>query len=259
MTASSASDATRWIGRNSSKDQLRERVWGALESAGAVTGDPRGSIPDFVGADRAAARLAGLPFWASARVVKCTPDACQAPIRLRALLDGKVLYMAYPRLAVYPCFLRLELSDLLARGYSPEFASTMDGAIEAGIPTAFEDMEHIDLVNVGSVAVTREGGRTGKGAGFADIELGLLREAGVVDETTVVAGTAHPLSVVENHEVPMTPTDSPLDWIVTEDEAIETHTPYSSPRGLEWSLIQPDQLETIPILAMLHARRNAQA
>lgn len=260
MNASSpSSDATRWVGRNSSKDLLRERVWGALQVAGAVSGDPRGSIPDFEGADRAAARLAGLPFWTSARVVKCTPDACQAPIRLRALLDGKTLYMAYPRLAVYPCFLRLELADLSSRGFTAEFASTMDGAIEAGIPTPFELMEHIDLVNVGSVAVTREGGRTGKGAGFADIELGLLREAGVVDETTVVAGTVHPLSVVENHEVPMTATDSPLDWIVTEDEAIETHTPFSSPRGLEWSLLQPDQFETIPVLAMIHARRNAQA
>jgi 5-formyltetrahydrofolate cyclo-ligase len=135
----------------------------------------------------------------------------------------------------------------------------MDGAIEAGIPTPFEQMGHIDLVNVGSVAVTRQGGRTGKGAGFADLELALLRETGVVDATTVVAGTAHALSVVADDAITMTATDSPLDWVVTPDEAIATHTPYTTPLGVDWSLVQPDQIDSIPILAMLQAQRIAQA
>ncbi len=259
MTSEHAAESTLWVGRNTSKDLLREQVWASLQAAGAVDGDPRGTIPDFVGADVAAARLAELPIWQDAEVVKCTPDACQQPIRLRALKDGKVLYMAYPRLAAYPCFLRLTATDLESRGIGLDEASTMDGAIVAGIPTPFEDMEHIDLVNVGSVAVTRAGGRTGKGAGFADLELALLREMKVVDDATVVASTVHPLSVIPNEEITMTPTDSPLDWVVTADEVIPTNTPYSGPAGIEWSLVQPDQIDSIPILAMLHARRTAQA
>ena len=107
-------ESDRWVGRNPAKDELREQIWSALESAGAVDGDPRGSIPDFEGADRAAARLASLDIWKQATVIKCTPDACQAPIRLRALQEGKLLYMAYPQLVVYPCFLA-DATDLLTR------------------------------------------------------------------------------------------------------------------------------------------------
>ena len=47
----------------------------------------------------AAGRLASLPEWRAARVVESNPDARQLPVRARALADGKLLYMAVPRLA----------------------------------------------------------------------------------------------------------------------------------------------------------------
>lgn len=240
-----------WAGRHVDKDVLRARVWSALSAAGAVAGDPVGSIPDFAGADEAAARLATLPIWTSARTVKCTPDACQAPIRRRALDAGKHLYMAYPRLVVDPCFIELDPADLTARGVPFDVAAEMDGAIAHGRPIPFEEMRPIDLVNVGCVAVTPSGGRTGKGAGFADLELGLLREHGLVTATTPVATTVHPLSIVEDAELPTTSTDSPLDWIVTADRVIETHSTAPRPTGIVWDLIQPDQFDTIPVLRRL--------
>ena len=40
-------------------------------------------------------------------------------------------------------------------------------------------MEKLDFCVVGCVAVTRRGGRTGKGAGFADLEHGIFRELGL--------------------------------------------------------------------------------
>ncbi len=251
------SEATRWLGRHQGKDALREKVWAALYEAGAVDHDPRGSIPDFDGADRAAELLAQQDFWRDAAVVKCTPDACQAPIRLRALQDGKLLYMAYPQLKVYPCFIELEAEALAARGVSLEEASTMDGAIAHGRPVPFEEMKRIDLVNVGSVAVTIAGGRTGKGAGFADLELALLRDAGAVVSGTVIASTVHPLSIVPDEELPMTPTDSTIDWVVTEEAAYRTTSPRVEVRGIDWQLVQPDQLATIPILAQLAAARES--
>jgi 5-formyltetrahydrofolate cyclo-ligase len=58
-----------------------------------VTGDARR------GAEQAAARLADLPKWQTARVVNANPDSPQLPVRRRALADGKVVYMAVPRLA----------------------------------------------------------------------------------------------------------------------------------------------------------------
>src|ERR1700752_139981 len=82
---------TPWSGHDLSKDRLRTTVWTQLKAQGAVVGDPVGHIPCFVGNDRAAAQLAMLPVWQQARVVKCNPDQAQAPVRLRALQENKML------------------------------------------------------------------------------------------------------------------------------------------------------------------------
>jgi 5-formyltetrahydrofolate cyclo-ligase len=110
-------------------------------------------------------------------------------------------------------------------------------------------MHKIDVVVVGCVAVTRDGGRTGKGAGFADIELGLLRHFGLVTPTTPIVTTVHALQVVPNDEITMRAHDSALNWIATPDELIETHTPYPQPTGILRDQIRKDQWEKIPALA----------
>src|SRR5262249_62332031 len=98
---------TPWSGHDLVKDRLRTNVWTQLKVQGAAVGDPVGHIPRFVGNDHAAAQLAMLPVWQQARVIKCNPDQAQAPVRLRALQEGKVLYMAGPRLTEERCFVGL--------------------------------------------------------------------------------------------------------------------------------------------------------
>jgi 5-formyltetrahydrofolate cyclo-ligase len=79
------------------KQTVRERVWALLERERAARfPGAEGRIPNFVSAPAAAARLASLPQWRAARVVKSNPDAPQLPVRARALADGKLLYMAVP-------------------------------------------------------------------------------------------------------------------------------------------------------------------
>ena len=58
-----------------------------------------GKIPNFLGAEAAADQLAALPAWEATRVLKANPDKAQRPVRAKALTEGKVLYMAVPRLA----------------------------------------------------------------------------------------------------------------------------------------------------------------
>lgn len=246
---------TEWSGRHTGKEALRQRIWSTLAQHGAMVGQGHGHIPDFVGADAAAAQLAALPFWESARVVKSNPDAPQMPLRLRALQAGKTLYMAVPRLREVKCFVELLRDDLQAKGVALEEAAGVKGALAHGRPVAFEEMQPIDVVLVGCVAVSRIGGRTGKGAGFADLELGILRQFGLVNASTPIATTVHPLQIVASDALPMTPTDSALHWIATPDEVIETHTPFRQPAGIAWDLIQPDQFESIPILNQLRATR----
>ena len=81
------------------KQDIREHVWQTLEESPARRfPGTRGRIPNFVGAERAADRLCELDVWKRANVLKCNPDSPQRPVRLRALKDGKIVYMAVPRL-----------------------------------------------------------------------------------------------------------------------------------------------------------------
>ncbi|HMP40540.1 MAG TPA: 5-formyltetrahydrofolate cyclo-ligase [Roseiflexaceae bacterium] len=245
-----------WSGRHSGKDELRAEVWQALVANSASPKDPFGHIPDFHGSDKAAAQLATLPIWQRARVIKANPDTAQAPVRLRAMQEGKLLYMAVPRLVDARCFVELRADDLAARGVSLADAAHWQGALDHGRLVAFEEMQPIDLVITGCVAVSRSGGRTGKGAGFADLELGMLRELGLVRPGTPIITTVHALQVVDGDRLPMMPHDSALDWVITPDEVIETKTTHPQPAGIDWDAVQPDQYASIPALSDMRKRRS---
>jgi 5-formyltetrahydrofolate cyclo-ligase len=245
-----------WAGRHAGKDALRADIWSQLVQNAASPTDPFGHIPDFIGSDRAAERLATLTIWQRACVIKVNPDKAQAPVRLQALLDGKILYMAVPRLVDERCFVELVAEDLRQRGIELASVAHWQGALEHGRLVTFEQMQPIDLVVTGCVAVTRNGGRTGKGAGFADLELGMLREVQLLPANTPIVTTVHGLQIVENARLPMQRHDSALDWIITPEEAIETHSPYPQPGGIDWNAVQPDQYESIPALKVLRAAQQ---
>ncbi len=240
--------ASEWRGRDAAKDTLRERMWALLIERGAAVGDPTGHIPDFIGTEAAATRMTAMPAFAAARVVKFNPDAGQAPLRRMALEAGKLVYMAIPRLPADRCFVELTLERVRAAGKTPAEAAFHKTAVEIGRPVAFEEMQKIDVVVVGCVAVTRDGGRTGKGAGFADIELGLLRHFGLVPPTTPIVTTVHSLQIVPSDAITMRAHDSALNWIATPDELIETHTHYPQPTGILRDQIREDQWKKIPAL-----------
>jgi len=252
-------DQADWSGRHGGKDALRQVIWTQLKAQGIAWREPFGHIPTFVGAEKAAERLAALPIWQRAQVIKCNPDTPQIPVRLRALQDGKRLYMAVPRLTDVRCFVELNAEALHQKGVGLELAAVASEALAHGRMVTLEEMQPIDLVVTGCVAVTRRGGRTGKGAGFADLELGMLRESGLLGRDVPIVTTVHMLQIVDDAHLPMLPHDSALDWIVTPDETIETHTRHPQPTGLDWAAVLPEQLETIPALQKLRERQFAGA
>lgn len=242
----------RWAGRNSDKDQLRKEIWEGLERSGVNVGPVWSRISNWVGADEAARRLSELDIWKNAKVVKCNPDPPQIPVRLRALYDGKLLYMPVPEFGTGELpWVLLDPHKLSKDGVQFELAATSAGAVQVGQKLTFEDMMPIDLVVCGCIAVTREGARTGKGGGFADLELGLFRELGKITPGTPVVTTVHSSMVVEDARLPIMEHDSLLNWIVTEKEAIETRTTRPQPKGVVWELVQPDQMEDIWFLKKL--------
>jgi 5-formyltetrahydrofolate cyclo-ligase len=109
-----------------------------------------------------------------------------------------------------------------------------------------DQVEPVDLIVCGSVAVDRRGGRVGKGGGYSDLELGLLVEAGVAGKDTLIVTTVHPLQVLEER-VPETPHDFRVNVIVTPDEVIRCRRS-RRPRGILWDHLDPEKIEAIPAL-----------
>jgi 5-formyltetrahydrofolate cyclo-ligase len=103
------------------------------------------------------------------------------------------------------------------------------------------------LVICGSVAVNRAGARLGKGAGYSDIEVALLQEAGLIGPNTTIVTTVHPLQVVDT-DLPETAHDFSVDLIVTTSEVI-TCGPARRPPGIIWEHLSPEKIAAIPPLA----------
>jgi 5-formyltetrahydrofolate cyclo-ligase len=231
------------------KQEIRESVWRALKEAGAGRFPGiRGRIPNFVGAERAADRLLDLDVWKRAQVLKCNPDSPQRPVRLRAMKEGKVVYMAVPRLRESKCFIELDPARL---GKNLSQASSIEGAFRFGKSVGPEDMKRIDLIVCGTVAANRQGARIGKGGGYSDLEYGLAREARIVTQKTPIVTTVHDVQVI-NEDVPLLPHDIPVDYILTPTQTIETATRLPRPKGIYWEYLSEEQIDAIPYL--LHMR-----
>ena len=247
-------DKSRLSGRTAGKQKLRDTTWDLLTRR-RVARFPlplHDRIPNFAGAEQAAARLAELAEWREARVLKCNPDAPQRPVRLRALREGKEIYVAVPRLRAAKCFLRLN-----PRRIPPErlaAAATIGGAAALGVAVTAEALPHVDLVVAGSVAVNRRGARVGKGGGYSDLEFALAAEIGAVDARTTVVTTVHDLQVVAR-AIPMTAHDVPVDLIVTPTRVLRARR-RRRPHGIRWDELDAGQLAAMPAVAA-HRRREA--
>ena len=236
----------------SDKGELREQVW-ALLTARRVARFPlplHDRIPNFAGAELAAERLAETPEWKGAKRLKCNPDAAQRPVRLHALRAGKTVFMAVPRLRDERCFLRLDPAKL---GRRLAEAATIAGAAKLGEPVLPKSLGKLDLVVVGSGAVSPDGARVGKGGGYSDLEFALAREVGAVGEDTPVATTVHELQIFDE-PLPMTDHDVPLDLIATPERVIRTRRGCLKPKGILWEELSPAQLAAMPILGRLQPR-----
>lgn len=244
-----------YTGRDVDKDAVRRRVWDRLTAQRWNVGPAHYGIPNFVGADAAAWRLARTDAWRRAKTVKCNPDAAQYAVRLRALYEDKVVYTPVPHLTRDFPYLRLDPRRLRDDGVTFEMAATSQGFVQHGQRIGFDGVVegHLDVCVVGSVAVCRDGGgRTGKGAGFADLETGIFRELNVIDERSVMCTTVHSCQLVDDAaDIVMRAHDSPLDVIATEQELIVTHNRKQPPAGVDWSAVRQDQFENIPFLQSL--------
>jgi 5-formyltetrahydrofolate cyclo-ligase len=233
------------------KQQVRERIWALLERHRAVEPGVSGHIPAFTRADTAAELLTTLPDWHSAHTIKANPDRAQLPVRALALTAGKTVYMAVPNLANTQPFYLLDPDNLPG----PPVQVAAHQAVATFAPTvAIEDMPAIDLVVCGSVAVNAQGARIGKGAGYSDIELALLIEAGLITPDTTIVTTVHELQVVDG-PLPETEHDFRVDAIITPKQII-TCAEARRPTGVLWDHLDEKKIVAIPALAARQSNRE---
>lgn len=228
------------------KQALREEIWDELEKTGEARFPfpPHGRIPNFSGADDAADRLAATDEWTDADVLKANPDAPQLPVRRRALREGKVVYMAAPRLRDERPFRRLDPAEI----DDTDAAATVSKMDQYAEPVAPEEVPEIDLIVSGSVAVTEDGARVGKGEGYSDLEFAVLRELGAVGEWTTVVTSVHELQVVDTDRIDLEAHDVPMDLIATPDRVIRAETPFQRPEGIDRDALDAETVADIPVL-----------
>ena len=142
-------------------------MWDALteRKAARFPFPVHGRIPNFDGAKEAAERLLAHPIFRGVRVIKVNPDSPQRWVRKLALERGIIVVTPTPRLK--GAFRRLDPGKIPSAHYDD--AATLKRGGEWGEDVALDRLPKIDLVVMGSVAVTRDGRRLGKGHGYADL------------------------------------------------------------------------------------------
>ncbi|MDM7275380.1 MAG: 5-formyltetrahydrofolate cyclo-ligase [Thermoprotei archaeon] len=236
-----------------SKEALRSKIWRLMVEKG-VARPPfpvYGRIPNFKGAEKAAETLAKTLEWRRALIVKVNPDSPQAPVRLRALEEGKTLVMPTPR--IREGFLLLDPKRIPGNLYRQ--ASTIRGAFEYGVKLRtlgeiLRALDPIDLIVEGSVVVNPLGERLGKGEGYGELEYAILVELNLIEPSVAIATTVHDIQVVEER-IPQEPHDVPVDYIVTPTRTIKVEGRRERPPGILRDSLESRKLREIPLLREL--------
>ncbi|KAG9462441.1 methenyltetrahydrofolate synthase domain-containing protein isoform X3 [Eleutherodactylus coqui] len=234
-----------------SKWDIRQKVWDYMEHNN-LADFPRPvhhRIPNFKGAPQACERLTTLQDFQSGKVIKINPDAPQKNARFLTLQANKTLLVPTPRLR----------SGLFNRITPPAGASkevlricaTSQGVKDFSVPLGLDSAVRVDLVVVGSVAVSEKGWRIGKGEGFADMEYAMMVAMGAVTEQTVVVTVVHDCQVLDIPESLLDDHDLTVDYIVTPTRVLTTNCTRPKPQGIIWSKVSREMMSTIPILRKL--------
>uniref|UniRef100_A0A8D0GUE4 Methenyltetrahydrofolate synthase domain-containing protein n=1 Tax=Sphenodon punctatus TaxID=8508 RepID=A0A8D0GUE4_SPHPU len=239
-----------------SKWAIREKIWDYME-VNNLADFPRPvhhRIPNFKGSHQACCSVKELDAFDRTREVKVDPDKPLEGIRLAALQARKTLLVPTPRL-------RTGLFNKIVPppGATKEVlrkCATSQGVSNYSVPVGLDAKMQVDLVVVGSVAVSEKGWRIGKGEGYADMEYAMMVATGAVREDTVVATVVHDCQVVDIAEELLEDHDLTVDYILTPTRMIKTSCKRPKPQGIIWHKISYEMMEKIPILKNLRYREK---
>ncbi|XP_022096478.1 methenyltetrahydrofolate synthase domain-containing protein-like [Acanthaster planci] len=239
------------------KASIRQKVWNFLEEKN-IACFPRPvhhRIPNFKGAAAANERLKDLEAFQGARTVKVNPDKPQEHARFLTLEARKTLLVPTPRL-------RTGLFNRIVPPSNPSKddlrkCSTSRGVREFSLPIGLDSHMTVDIIIIGSVAVSRKGYRIGKGEGYADMEFAMMSTMGAVDQHTTVVTTVHDCQVMD--DIPdhlIGSHDLTVDYILTPTQTIRCDRDRPKPSGIVWSKLDSEKFAQIPILKTLRDREQ---
>ncbi|XP_020797318.2 methenyltetrahydrofolate synthase domain-containing protein isoform X2 [Boleophthalmus pectinirostris] len=246
-------DSVLKIHSDATKEQIRQRVWRYIEENN-LANFPRpvyNRIPNFKGASAACTKVSELQVFTKAGEVKVDPDKPLEGARLVILQAQKTLLVPTPRLRT-GLFNKITPPPDATKNHL-RICSSSQGVKDFSVPVGLDAKMKVDLVVVGSVAVSEKGFRIGKGEGYADMEYGMMASMGAVNESTVVVTVVHDCQVVEIPERLIESHDLTVDYILTPTRVIKTDCQLPKPQGIIWSKLDMEKLEKIPILKKLRA------
>lgn len=249
MSQKRPADSVRELGSEDvTKAAIRDVIWKYIEE-NDLADFPRPvtrRIPNVKGAATAAEMIPTMEQFKKAHTIKINPDKPQEQARYLTIDAGKTLLVPTPRLRT-GLFNRIEPPADASKEIL-RICSTSQGVREYSKPISLEDKVKVDLVIVGSVAVSKSGLRIGKGEGFADLEWAMMTAMGAVNKDTVVITTVHDCQIVDIPEKLIEDHDLTVDYIVTQTEIIDCKNSRPKPTGIIWSKLEPVKLRRIPIL-----------
>ncbi|NXM61925.1 MTHSD protein, partial [Illadopsis cleaveri] len=209
------------------------------------------------GSLQACSSLGELDVFGRAREVKVDPNKPLEGARLAALQARKTLLVPTPRLRT-GLFNRIvpppgATKEILRR------CATAQGVRDYSVPVGLDGKAQVDLVVVGSVAVSEKGWRIGKGEGYADMEYAMMVSMGTVQEDTPVVTIVHDCQVLDIAEELVDDHDLTVDYILTPTRTIQTNCKRPKPQGIMWHKARDsssEMLRKIPILKTLRCREQ---
>ncbi len=143
------------------------------------------------------------------------------------------------------CFVELDPSKISPKKFYE--ASSIKGGFRYGVALHPKEINRIDFVVAGSVAVNKRGSRIGKGGGYSDLDYAIGREFGFIKEDVVITTTVHPLQIIGG-DLPETDHDFRIDFVATPTELISTRREGGRPQGIIRNHLTEEKISDIPIL-----------
>jgi len=239
------------------KRSLRVQTWKRIEEKKFGVGFNAifNRIPCFVGSDKAATLLANTDEFKNAHNIKVNIDRTLHAVKLQVLLANKTLYLPGMRQST-ALFLKVDVPAEASEEEKNKILNIQD-IDPYRTEISVENKVKLDMVVIGSVVVSRDGYRIGRGNGFADLDIGILTEVGSITPETVIVTVVHDIQVVDSLPTNLFQKfDTPVDLIVTPTEVIRVTNRLPRTKGIYWELLSERRLKLIPVLRVLKEQQE---